>query len=899
MDFIHLETNMGTIGCQTFLTVLLRQSSFQRIFHFSTTKFAIVLCPAMDSFPYKKKYNGYLPAEYPFYKAMIAPFWADVDLGRGGTVWFRVTTENTIKQLATNDVKAYFPRSMDFQASWIFISTWQSVTFYGCSFGLGCLKRNTFQAVLISDGNHSIVMFNYGDIEWTTGPSSNGNIDTGLGGTPAQVGFNAGDGVRFFKVNVGLNPDVVNIDEMSNVWIPGVFVFGVDKTEVIQPCEVEQDLTVTPNCGTMLGGQYITLSAPCIDPKATIMASFSGSTKYMCERKSLFSIVCITPAFNTTGDIIIDVEIKDQDQTITRTLQYSYTVLNIADSKQRVFRQDPEDWFSGYHNISWDRDAAELQNNDTVDIYLFSLIEDTNGNLSWESQLLQEGVERSAEWTEIYLEGQKHVLAIMVTSATVKNDQPRRGIWSDVFPLALQQEEAYLSCVDWFKKDLKFPPLLRNRVQPCPCILDQALLDGVRFQPDPNCNMFSQQTGNCLYRKDAKHCVHLLSFGPNGMDNMCCYNNDNKLIDSRYGEGGTLQRYHYLGGQDVQPFIANFYFDVLPFLYCCRYSKHYLQGIKPKSSRFSSTCPRYIQRRQKNTCVHYKPPRPALTVGDPHLTTLDGYTFTFNGIGEFVYLKTNDDSFQSQIRFEQFRDKNGNFKDASVCTSFVSQHLSNSAVVEVRLDSTSIVQLLVNGDVLAFDETLSYHFKGVSVLQITPDINDSGATKKSHLISFTTIGIAFQTTASSNVLNIIPVVGNSSLTGHLRGLLGDFDGEQSNDLRTPSDNILQSTSTSEEIYQNFGLKWRITEEASLFTYKDVTTYSNYQNPSFIPAFETPTDLPADAVEVCGDDQECVFDYSVSGSPELAAETKERTRSFLSFLDAFELTVNEIQEEMHN
>uniref|UniRef100_K1QEJ8 Uncharacterized protein n=1 Tax=Magallana gigas TaxID=29159 RepID=K1QEJ8_MAGGI len=412
------------------------------------------------------------------------------------------------------------------------------------------------------------------------------------------------------------------------------------------------------------------------------MASFSGSSKYVCERESLLSIVCITPAFNTTGEIIIDVEIKDQDQTITRTLQYSYIVLNIADSKQRVFRQDPEDWFSGYHNISWDRDAAELQNNDMVDIYLFSLIEDTDGHLSWESQLLQEGVERSAEWAEIYLEEQKYVLAIMVTSATVKNDQP------------------------------------------------------------------------------------------NGMDNMCCYDNDDKLIDSRYGEGGTLQRYHYLGGQDVQPFIANFYYDVLPFLYCCRYSKHYLQG---------------------------------------------------------------------------------NLKDASVCTSFVSQHLSNSAVVEVRLDSTSIVQLLVNGDVLAFDETLSYHFKGVSVLQITPDIDDSGATKKSHLISFTTIGISFQTTASSNVLNIIPVVGNR----------------------------------------------RITEETSLFTYKDGTAYSNYQNPSFIPAFETPTDLLADVVEVCGDDQECVFDYAVSGSSELAAETKERTQSFLSFLDAFELTVNEIQEEMHN
>lgn len=112
----------------------------------------------------------------------------------------------------------------------------------------------------------------------------------------------------------------------------------------------------------------------------------------------------------------------------------------------------------------------------------------------------------------------------------------------------------------------------------------------------------------------------------------------------------------------------------------------------------------------------------------------------------------------------------------------------------------------MNGDVLAFDESLSYHYKGkilfkynlckkgkllvcscvpvcfffnvnssvkffflccvgVYVLQITPDNNDPGATKKSHLISFTTIGITFQTTASSNVLNIMPVVGNSSLAG--------------------------------------------------------------------------------------------------------------------------------------
>lgn len=34
-----------------------------------------------------------------------------------------------------------------------------------------------------------------------------------------------------------------------------------------------------------------------------------------------------------------------------------------------------------------------------------------------------------------------------------------------------------------------------------------------------------------------------------------------------------------------------------------------------------------------------------------------------------------------------------------------------------------------------------------------------------------------------------------TVLGHLRGLLGDFDGKQSSDLRTPLDEILQPTLT--------------------------------------------------------------------------------------------------------
>ena len=47
--------------------------------------------------------------------------------------------------------------------------------------------------------------------------------------------------------------------------------------------------------------------------------------------------------------------------------------VNPAVSKHKVYRHNHENWSSGYHHISWDPDAAELQDDDKVDIHLFSL----------------------------------------------------------------------------------------------------------------------------------------------------------------------------------------------------------------------------------------------------------------------------------------------------------------------------------------------------------------------------------------------------------------------------------------------------------------------------------------------------------------------------------------------
>nr|XP_034303982.1 sushi domain-containing protein 2-like isoform X2 [Crassostrea gigas] len=649
------------------------------------------------------------------------------------------------------------------------------------------------------------------------------------------------------------------------------------------------NMTIVPRYGPMLGGQYLIISGPCIEQNAIIKVSFSGSPQKKCERKSEFAFACITPLFSHTGDTPVKVEIENLEGD-SRTFQGLYTVLNPANSKHRVYRQNAPDWFSGRQNISWDPDVPELQEDNSVDIHLFFLMENNDRRLIWKRDVLNEAVDRLQGSAEVYLTGNDYPMAIRVTAETRRIDQSERGIWSDIFPLALTFDQANQSCKNWLNSEAKLPPLPSDDVQPCPCTLDQALLDIVRFQPDPDCNMFNRnsqffRTRNCLHRRNATHCIRLAQAGPDGIDNLCCYDADKNLIDSRLKEGGSLQRYHYLGGPEVLPYLSNFYFDVLPFLHCCRYSQKEQNDHSDDKNKNGTLCPQYIKHRKSSSCVNYEPPRPARTNGDPHITTLDGYSYTFNGVGEFVYLKTTDGTFLSQIRFEQFRKENGDLVDASVCTAFVSRHFSTSGsdIVEVRLNSIRTADLLVNGDVIDFDESNVHQFPGIFVVQMTSNQPNLNTTKKEFIVSFTEIGIAFRAIASPAVLSILPVVGNKTLAGNLRGLLGDFDEIPDNDLRTPSEEILLTNSTSERIHYDFGLSWRITEDISLFSYEPGKSFSDYQLPRFRPTFILPTNLPPEVVEVCGTSRECAFDFTLTDSVEFATETVELLIIFNSSL----------------
>ena len=83
--------------------------------------------------------------------------------------------------------------------------------------------------------------------------------------------------------------------------------------------------------------------------------------------------------------------------------------------------------------------------------------------------------------------------------------------------------------------------------------------------------------------------------------------------------------------------------------------------------------------------------------GDPHIVTLDGHKYTFNGKGEFTLVETHDDSFTLQGRMEQAVGGNGT-ATGTVFTSIVAQQVEGGVErrVEFQVNQQGDLDVLVN-----------------------------------------------------------------------------------------------------------------------------------------------------------------------------------------------------------
>lgn len=174
---------------------------------------------------------------------MIAPFWADVDTrGAGsGLVYYSVTPTHLIVQ-------------------------WDHVGYYASHDTL----LNTFQ-LIITDGTDPLlgtgsnVSFCYKDMQWTTGDASSGQH--GIGGIPATVGVNQGNGFDYIQFGLfdssgavydgpyGANDGVDWLDNQSFTF--NVCVSGANIPPVLNSLNVCDTVRLCQNTTYQLTANYL------------------------------------------------------------------------------------------------------------------------------------------------------------------------------------------------------------------------------------------------------------------------------------------------------------------------------------------------------------------------------------------------------------------------------------------------------------------------------------------------------------------------------------------------------------------------------------------------------------------------------------------------------------------
>jgi T5SS/PEP-CTERM-associated repeat protein len=233
--------------------------------------------------------------------------------------------------------------------------------------------------------------------------------------------------------------------------------------------------------------------------------------------------------------------------------------------------------------------------------------------------------------------------------------------------------------------------------------------------------------------------------------------------------------------------------------------------------------------------------RPASTIADPHLVTFDGLGYSFHAAGEFVLTRPiSGTGFEVQSRM-----------------SPVGDNASENVVMAARLDGGNVVvnaatpnSILVNGaavtmaagDVIAVGGDLVYR------------VGDTY-----HLIHrHGNVGGTMISTASAVIVDgrlDISMLLDASQSGQVEGLLGNYDGNQDNDLSMPNGDLVSrplvfGDDPAEGIIGLYGVyrdAWRVTStEQSLFTYGPGQGPDSFYLPDYPASMVTLDDFDPDA-----------------------------------------------------
>ncbi|KAI8737995.1 multiple epidermal growth factor domains protein 6, partial [Biomphalaria glabrata] len=357
----------------------------------------------------------------------------------------------------------------------------------------------------------------------------------------------------------------------------------------------------------------------------------------------------------------------------------------------------------------------------------------------------------------------------------------------------------------------------------------------------------------------------------------CCYQGSFGFgsFESRIPKAGSFQAATPYGGRYLQQLHEQY--DVLPKRWCCD---------------LSNLCNLYYVVRPSPRCTNSFNAI-AASIGDPHIVTLDGQSYVFNGKGEYTILQivgpdpANNSlsiNYQLQGRTCQATNAAGNLTSATVWCALAFK-TSTSSSVRVELGTTGDYMVIyANGQ----DYTQRFR-DNINFSEMNKDLFLRNVNSSLKVSTSDNIGI---TISLANKLLEFTVDIDDKYRKMTKGLMGNFNGDKSDDFIFPNGTKLSNNSSEREIFA-YGYSWLIKEDSSLFVYPYGTNFSSFTDLNFKPIFmdEVSDTVRKDAEQKCGSQTNlpCIFDY-------IATQNEDLAKNSMASSDTFESQSNAIANQ---
>lgn len=179
--------------------------------------------------------------------------------------------------------------------------------------------------------------------------------------------------------------------------------------------------------------------------------------------------------------------------------------------------------------------------------------------------------------------------------------------------------------------------------------------------------------------------------------------------------------------------------------------------------------------------------------GDPHLKTLDGYTYDFQAIGTFTYLASIRNDFEIQVQQQANKD----LRYASANSALAVRDGGDR--VEWSIDRPDP---LLNGVPRPMAVGSEVKLRSRGILRRTPD----------GYLFLSSVGDRLIVSVSSEMVDFY-LRPAAHRRGKVRGLLGNFDGDRDNDFKTADGKPVaiagEAADFNHPLYAQFGASWRV------------------------------------------------------------------------------------------